>query len=1057
MYGRSLLLLWIAWLLFFSILLAILTPVSGGRFWAVVGVAALSTFVVIARVWYKPLGVRLGEDSVTPVLNQITAGDLTIRTDEIRAKISSKELSGSIRALLLNLERTITRFSQLVSDVTTAGDQISRRARALSMTAGEQLSSTQSTSQSLEQIDASIKSVGKSMENLSLNAEETSTSVLEMSASIQEVTRIGENLSEYVEQTASAIEEMIASINEVATNTESFSSFATETASSMIEMNTTTQEIAKSAQQSSDLARYVMDSAGEGLESVLGTVEGMRKIQGSVDESKNALMQLAERSAEIGEIVRVIDEIAGQTNLLALNAAIIAAQAGERGKGFAVVADEIRDLSERTSVSTEEIRTLISNVQRGVDRAIEQMNVSSEHVNEGVGLTSRAETVLTKIRDLIERSTQSISEIARATEEQMRGSESTTQAIEEVTKMVQQMAAATQQQSITSLKIGQQTSVVRDYMKHLQRAMEEQESGSKSIGSAMENVMSAVSMVLESTSILANESAAVVSSMAVIERGARESNFGVADLSQMANTLRHESSLLQQELQRFQLPSAAQGGRVVTATVIPQLTLDPVYAQFMALSYVQKAIHENLVLFGEGAELVPGLAERWEVLDHGTVYRFHLRPDARFHNGRSVTAKDVKETFLRLLSPQINSSGKWIMRFVSGADAVIDGKASDAAGFRVVSDRTIEIVLEEPLAFFLLLLSMPEAAIVPIEEARDAARFRTHPVGAGPFRVDEVREGEFVRLARNPSYFRPNIPHVDELEFRLDLKSAKDVANAFFAGDLDIAHGVPLPVVKEIREDPQRAPYLRDTIMLHTSYLGWDNSVAPFDRVEVRQAVSHAINRNRLNENIFSGLGMIAESLLPPGLPGYDPNRKGYQYDPERARALLRKGGFPSGFSIDYWRWDTDEFYNSGLMDLIVEDLAAIGIRVNVTLHDAKEARSAQLAPGHKRIFAANWYADFPDSDNFFFIFFHSESEVLKGLGYGSAEIDGQIERARRTNDPEERVQIYRTLDEKILQDSPISYLFHDRLFVLHKPEVRGLRTYLAPPPVRYHDVWLER
>src|SRR5258708_28573145 len=105
---------------------------------------------------------------------------------------------------------------------------------------------------------------------------------------------------------------------------------------------------------------------------------------GAVERAKVVLGELGNRSQEIGEIVRVIDEIAGQTNLLALNAAIIAAQAGERGKGFAVVADEIRDLSERTSVSTEEIRTLILNVQNGVDRAAEQMTMSADRVGDGV-------------------------------------------------------------------------------------------------------------------------------------------------------------------------------------------------------------------------------------------------------------------------------------------------------------------------------------------------------------------------------------------------------------------------------------------------------------------------------------------------------------------------------------------------------------------------------------------------------------------------------------------------------------------------------------------------
>ncbi|HEX9984370.1 MAG TPA: ABC transporter substrate-binding protein [Thermoanaerobaculia bacterium] len=1040
-------------------LLLTLIPGMTGRLWLwvmLVAATGTGTCVGLFQLWLRSV-LRRREGSIQ-LLDRITGGDLTLTAGEIALGTHSKRMSSAMRALVTNLERTIRRFGQLATDVSKVSDQISGRSRILAKSASEQLGSTETTSSSVTQIDTSINNVRRSMEDLSANAEETSTSILEMSASIEEVGRIADTLAEFVEQTASAIEEMIASINEVATNMEGMSSFAIQTASSMVEMNATTEEIGKSAKQSAELARFVKDAASDGRTAVNGTVDGMRKIQISVEEAQGALTELAERSQEIGEIVRVIDDIAGQTNLLALNAAIIAAQAGERGRGFAVVADEIRDLSERTSVSTEEIRTLIQNVQRGVERAAEQMNLGSDRVVDGVNLTQRASQVLDRILELTDRSTSSIQEIARATDEQARGSAAATAAIEEVTKMVQQTASATQQQSQTSRKIGEQAALVRDYTKHLKRAMTEQESGSRAISRAMENIMGLVQTVLESTSVLASESSAIVTSMDVIKQGSREASFGVSELNQMASSLSHESTLLEQELGRFTLPAPHEGGTLNTATVLWQkLTFDPVHTSASALGFLSKAIHANLIKYGEGAELVPDLAERWEVLEQGLLYRFHLRRGVRFHNGRTLEARDIYESFLRLLLPELKSTGAWIMRNVRGARAVIDGKSRQLEGITFPDANTVEIRLDEPIAFFLSLLTMHECGIVPIEDARDAASYRTRGIGAGPFRVVEAIEDQRVVLKKNPDYYVKGLPYLDELTFRLDLRSFRDVSDAFLRGELDVAHGIPLKVADELRRDPRIAPYMMSTVQLHTTYLGYDSSTAPFNRVEVRQAVNMAIDRERINQDVYAGLNLVATGLLPPGLLGYDADRRGHGYDPERARRLLQEAGYGSGFTVEYRTWPTDEFNRSGMVPRLIENLAEIGIRVNVTEHDATEARKPLERRGHGQIYCANWYADMPDPDNFFYILLHSQSTAVRGLYYESEHLDSRIIEARKSNDVEHRATIYRELDRLVMTEAPLGPLFHERMFVLHKPEVRGVQMSLVPPPVRYHVAWREQ
>ncbi|PYQ48570.1 MAG: hypothetical protein DMF59_15600 [Acidobacteria bacterium] len=486
------------------------------------------------------------------------------------------------------------------------------------------------------------------------------------------------------------------------------------------------------------------------------------------------------------------------------------------------------------------------------------------------------------------------------------------------------------------------------------------------------------------------------------------------------------------------------------------MNLDPVFVTAAALGYMSRAIHSTLVTYGEGAEVMPGLAERWEVLEQGHCYRLRLRRGVRFHNGRLFEARDVHDSFVRLLSPELQSPSSWILRNVRGAEQVLSGKTKQLSGVSIRDPHTIDINLDEPLAFFISLLSMNETSIVPAEEARDRDRFRTRPAGAGPFRVEEALEGQRIRLSRNRDYYIPGQPHVNDLTFRLDLRSGRDVADAFARGELDIAHGIPPKIASAWQRDRRYAPFMLNTTQLHTSYFGYDCSAAPFSSVDVRRAINHAIDRERINERIFGGLGVVAHSLLPPGLLGYEPSLRGVEHNVDRARALIRDGGYPSGFQVEYRTWDTDEFNNSGLLPLVIEDLAAIGVQVNVTRHSAIDARKPLQQPGHGMVFCGNWYADFPDSDNFFYVFFHRDSKAVRGTFFHSPDIDKQIIDGRRAADIERRREIYRALNQLVVREAPLAPLFHERLFVIHKPEVRGLRTSLVPPPVRYNDVWIE-
>ncbi len=197
----------------FGVLVAAIPEVTWPMYWKVMTAALIACIlcIILFEVWLRRvLGRR---DETINFINRVSAGDLSLSAREIVAATRSERMAAALRALVSNLERTIRRFAQLATDVSTTSQQLSGRSRVLARSATEQILSTETTSASASQIDQSINNVRTSMEELSANAEETSASILQMSASIEEVSRIADTLAQFVDGTASAIEEMIVSIN----------------------------------------------------------------------------------------------------------------------------------------------------------------------------------------------------------------------------------------------------------------------------------------------------------------------------------------------------------------------------------------------------------------------------------------------------------------------------------------------------------------------------------------------------------------------------------------------------------------------------------------------------------------------------------------------------------------------------------------------------------------------------------------------------------------------------------------------------------------------------
>ncbi len=354
--------------------------------------------------------------------------------------------------------------------------------------AKSQGNSLDDTSAAMAQMAATIRTIAASVDSLAVSAEESGSSIVEMNAISQEMTdSIGE-LANAIEETAASIEEMIYSIKEVAKNIEDLALAAEQTSTSMNQMEASIGHVEENATATARLSEDVIRDAERGADAVKRTLFGIDEIRQSSRTAGDVIRQLGERTAAIGNILNVIDDVAEQTNLLALNAAIIAAQAGEQGRGFAVVADEIKELAERTGASTKEIAELIRAVQEESRNAVAAISRGERSVEAGVNLSRAAESALTEIVGSAGKATEMVRAIAMATVEQSKGSKVVADAVDRIARTVQQVAAATAEQARGSEQIMRSTERMKGLSQQVELSSQEQSKGSKQISTSIEHI-----------------------------------------------------------------------------------------------------------------------------------------------------------------------------------------------------------------------------------------------------------------------------------------------------------------------------------------------------------------------------------------------------------------------------------------------------------------------------------------------------------------------------------------------------------------------------------------
>jgi methyl-accepting chemotaxis protein len=325
------------------------------------------------------------------------------------------------------------------------------------------------------------------------------------------------------------------------------------TASSVIEMDKAIKQVEKHASFTAGITDAVRQDAEIGNETVEATITGIGEIRRSARITSAVIDSLSRRVLDIGAILAVIDDVAKQTSLLALNAAIIAAQAGERGKGFGVVAGEIKQLAERTTRSTKEIAQVITGVQDETRRAVEAMNEAEKSIADGEELSAKAGASLKKIVAEAQRASDQMAEIARATMEQSRGSQSISDAMAQISELVGQFAKASHEQAQGSELITMAVDRMKDLSLQVLNSTREQNNVGNVIAHSTSNITGMIQQIKLASDEQSRGSDQIVMAVENIRQSAQVNLDTTAVMNEAATSLASQVHVLRQEMQSFQV------------------------------------------------------------------------------------------------------------------------------------------------------------------------------------------------------------------------------------------------------------------------------------------------------------------------------------------------------------------------------------------------------------------------------------------------------------------------------------------------------------------------
>ena len=482
-------------------------------------------------------------------------------------------------------------------------------------------------------------------------------------------------------------------------------------------------------------------------------------------------------------------------------------------------------------------------------------------------------------------------------------------------------------------------------------------------------------------------------------------------------------------------------------------TLDPAYLTGIYAVNMVINLFDGLVEFDRNLNVIPCIARRWIISRDQRFYTFYLRKGVAFHNGREMTAEDFVYSFSRLLSPDTQSPAAAMFLHIRGAEAFNSGQAGSLQGLSAPDKYTLKIELEKPYAPFLSILATACAKVVPREAINDD--FGNHPIGTGAFRFHSWRKQTSITLQANKAYFNAK-PAIDYVVYRVYSDDQWGlIFDDFEEGLIDqvIVSRDKYHPVTDATIDINHYKVMQSP-GLNLVYVGMNQTQFPFNNKKVRQAVLHALDIPAIVSSNGGG-SVPAKGIIPPGMAGFDPNTEAYPHDIDKAGKLLVEAGYPGGKGIPplgIWTTSKSERVKAELLAYQAQ-LAKIGLRIVPTVAKSWEDFKQVINSKKVSMFYAAWYADYPDPDNFVYVLCHSRSAINR-TGYANPVVDKILDQARREPDYERRIDMYRDVERRVMDDAVLVCQHHNNNTLLVQPWVDGIElSYLGPAYVPLRKV----